>query len=462
MFNEIGIYKGVNRVGTKNAAKKPLLQIFICIVFLTLGGCNYCEDHPQVFKTFVPIEDLQQIPQNADYISHLVHDTPESIEGGNQQNYRTFVLRPWSFIHLADVNPEQVASGFLGVFTDGYRENLHKWSESENDMNSIKENANFAVIDTLKKRGVMVANANLRQLPTDLPSFPRSDAFPFDYVQNSSAYAGDPVYISHFSKDKAWVFVQRSTSDAGFVKSSEVGIFPDAPPKWIQTAKLAIVLEDNTPIYDALGNFWAYSRIGMNMFVVGEGVDTYIVQLPYKDTRNNLQWIRANIPKSLVTIKPLKFTEENVKKIISQVMDQKYGWGGYFGSRDCSALIKDYLAAFMIQTARDGESQSLLGRKRVNLSHLTPEEKKKLIIKEGIPFRTTLYKDGHIVLYVGYKDGKVLILHNIWSNRLLKDGRKGQNIIGRTIISTVEFGHELDKIDSETIFINQASVMTIY
>ena len=441
--------------------KHRLQKLCIVLAFCSLSGCDHPVDNDTVFKTFVPIEDVQKIPQNADYISHLVHNTPESIKGGNLQEYHSFVFKPWSCSHLFDVNPKDIAISALEVLDNCFREDLQKCN---NDcLNSpLKENANFGAFDTLKKKGVMVANANLRQLPTDLPCFPRTDAFPFDFVQNSLAYAGDPVYISHLSKDKAWAFVQRSSTDAGFVKSSEVGIFPDAPPKQIQTARLAVVLKDNTPIYDDLGNFWAYSKIGMNLFVVGEGTDTYMVELPYKDMLNKVQWVKATVSKSMATITPLEFTETNVKHIIGQLIGQNYGWGGYLGSRDCSALIKDYLAVFMIPTARDGDCQSLLGRKRVDLSHLTPVERKKLIIEQGIPFRTTLYKDGHIALYVGYKDGKVLLLHNVWANRLLKNGLKGQNIIGRTIISTVEFGHELDNINPESIFINQAHVMTIY
>ena len=85
-----------------------------------------------------------------------------------------------------------------------------------------------------------------------------------------------------------------------------------------------------------------------------------------------------------------------------------------------------------------------------------------MIIEKGIPFRTTLYKDGHIGLYVGHKDGKILMLHNVWSNHLLRDQQEGQNVIGRTIISTLEFGKELDHIRTDTLFLSQLYVMTLF
>lgn len=124
-------------------------------------------------------------------------------------------------------------------------------------------------------------------------------------------------------------------------------------------------------------------------------------------------------------------------------------------------MIKDYLAVFRIPTYRDGESQSK-SSKQIKLGHLTPKEKQNVIIEKGIPFRTTFYKNGHIGLYVGHKDRKILMLHNVWSNHLLRGKQKGQNVIGRTIISTLEFGKELEEIDSETLFLNTMYVMTIF
>jgi hypothetical protein len=174
-----------------------------------------------------------------------------------------------------------------------------------------------------------------------------------------------------------------------------------------------------------------------------------------------VRWGAVKVSKSIASVKALDFTAHNVEKVLQEFMSENYGWGGYLGNRDCSVLIKDYLAAFRIPTYRDGDSQSTSGT-QIQLGHLTPEEKQKLIIKMGIPFRTTLYRDGHIGLYVGHKDGKILMLHNVWGNKLLKGQQKGQNVIGRTIISTLEYGKELENIKADTIFLNLLHVMTIF
>lgn len=431
--------------------------LYLFLVGLGIAGCNETDD--TVYKTFVPLEDIQNIPQHVSYVSHLVHHTPSAIKGGDEEKYKAFIVKPWSYPGLT-IYPQDIAREFSAVLNNCYRENLQKCTKKYLD-DALKENANFIAIDSLKKKGVMLANANLRQMPTDKPCFPRSNAFPFDYVQNSSLHAGTPVFISHFSKDKAWVFVQGPSSDAGFVKSSEVGILPDQIPYKVTQAKLAVVFKDNVPIYDAEGDFWAYSKVGMSLFVTKETGNGYTALLPLKDKHRGVRWGAVKVSKSIASIKSLDFTAENVEKVLQEFMSENYGWGGYLGNRDCSALIKDYLAVFRIPTYRDGDSQSKSGT-QIQLGHLTPEEKQKLIIEMGIPFRTTLYRDGHIGLYVGHKDGKILMLHNVWGNKLLKGQQKGQNVIGRTIISTLEYGKELENIKADTIFLNLLHVMTIF
>ena len=53
------------------------------------------------------------------------------------------------------------------------------------------------------------------------------------------------------------------------------------------------------------------------------------------------------------------------------------------------------------------------------------------------------------MLYIGSKDGRALIFHNVWGIRT-KDlaGREGRKIIGQAVITTLQPGRELRDIDS--------------
>lgn len=55
------------------------------------------------------------------------------------------------------------------------------------------------------------------------------------------------------------------------------------------------------------------------------------------------------------------------------------------------------------------------------------------------------------MLYIGQKDGRALIFHNIWGVRTTDlKGREGRKIIGQAVITTLEPGKELSNIDSST------------
>jgi hypothetical protein len=62
-----------------------------------------------------------------------------------------------------------------------------------------------------------------------------------------------------------------------------VGILPDQIPYKVTQAKLAVVFKDNVPIYDSEGDFWAYSKVGMSLFVTKETGNGYTALLPLKD-----------------------------------------------------------------------------------------------------------------------------------------------------------------------------------
>lgn len=72
-----------------------------------------------------------------------------------------------------------------------------------------------------------------------------------------------------------------------------------------------------------------------------------------------------------------------------------------------------------------------------------------MILEKGVPYLSLLWRKGHVMLYIGRKDGRALIFHNIWGIRT-KDlqGREGRKIIGQAVITTLQPGQELIDIDS--------------
>jgi hypothetical protein len=131
------------------------------------------------------------------------------------------------------------------------------------------------------------------------------------------------------------------------------------------------------------------------------------------------------------------------------MIGEPYGWGGLYGNRDCSSMTRDFFAVFGIWLPRHSEDQVKEAGTYIDLQGLSPEQKEKMILEKGVPYLSLLWRKGHVMLYIGQKDGRALIFHNIWGIRT-KDlqGREGRKIIGQAVITTLQPGQELINIDS--------------
>jgi hypothetical protein len=99
--------------------------------------------------------------------------------------------------------------------------------------------------------------------------------------------------------------------------------------------------------------------------------------------------------------------------------------------------------------------------KVISFKNMTDEEKIETIKKDAIPFETLLYKRGHIVLYVGTYDDKIVVFHNTWGIKTNKDGKEGRFIIGKPIFSTLTVGKHLKYYDDEESILTQLKSMNI-
>ena len=102
----------------------------------------------------------------------------------------------------------------------------------------------------------------------------------------------------------------------------------------------------------------------------------------------------------------------------------------------------------LVSENRGKDSSGICFRNSVN-------KKINIILEKGIPFRTLLYLKGHIMIYIGEYQGKPLIFHNTWGIKTVDFfGNYGRNIIGKTVITTLEVGKEIDNFDEKLSLIN--------
>ena len=325
------------------------------------------------------------------------------------------------------------------------------------------ENANFDEFATLNAKAITIRPVNIRAFPTIKPLLrdpaKAGEGFPFDYLQNSTLYANKPIFVSHYSKDREWVYIFSSFT-SGWIKADEMVFLKKEHTDAWQKAQQIFLIKENIPLYDAEGNFLFHSKIGMMLALISEDDKNFIALAvsSYKD--REAMFKRVKISKEIARKDVLNLNREALATVMSEIFKTNYGWGGMYGQRDCSSTLRDMYAPFGIWLPRNSSQQARVG-KIIKLENLSDEEKISLIKEKAVPFQTLLYKKGHIVLYVGTFNDEIIIFHNTWGIKTKKDEIEGRVVVGKTIFSTLRLGENVENYDKEAEILRNLKSMNI-
>ena len=70
---------------------------------------------------------------------------------------------------------------------------------------------------------------------------------------------------------------------------------------------------------------------------------------------------------------------------------------------------------------------------------MSPADKEAYIIANATPFYTILWLQGHIMIYLGHSQGRVIVAHSAWS---VTSGKRYENMLGGVVITTLHVGEE--------------------
>ena len=424
--------------------ERCLAVIFGLLIFL-LAGC---------FSSHQTIRDIRELKQDhAFYLGRMAPDAlridPAEQEGMDRQ-YNSLYFSPWHREKPA-CSLEDVAVEFRKYIQNrGYGENGRKHSRQW--MKKMTENAR---LDAYPDRGypaITIRPTALRALPTQRPHFSTFNrggrGYPFDNLQVSAVTVNTPVYIAHVTRDGAWVFAEAGVY-FGWVPAGDVALVDDGFMRSWESGRYAVVIRDKTPLYDARGRFLFRAPLGAIFPKVrdGEGGLDILAAVSNENRRAVLQDV--SVSRSSAAPKPLGMTAENMAAIANELVNEPYGWGGLHGNRDCSAMVRDLFAPFGIWLPRNSAHQAKQGGSFIDLSDLSADEKERVILAQGVPYLTLLWRRGHIMLYIGSYQGEPLVFHNMWgiSTRDLL-GRRGKRIVGHAAITTLHPGRELFGYDA--------------
>jgi len=317
--------------------------------------------------------------------------------------------------------------------------------------NYVIDNSNFKEFKTLNIPAITIRHTDLRLFPSSRGIYydpnRAGEGFPFDYSQNSALHINTPLMVSHYSKDKLWVYVEAPFA-SGWVKVEDIAFVDNKFQQAFQNGHYAITVKDNLNLSDENGEI-SLVKMG-SIFPIDPETKKYIIAKKDEKGFAKIEKVTVN-DIDIIAYKPIKFNPFNIAYISKQLVGEPYGWGGKEKCRDCSALTQDFFAPFGIYLPRNSRQQAKAGNEFVSLRGLGEKEKKETILNYAKPFRSLLFVPGHVTLYLGEKDGEPIILHNYWGVRL-NDGSK--RVMGRAIITTTKPGAELPNVKKKSMLIN--------
>lgn len=420
-----------------------------CVFLFIFLGCTSKRVEPA--NLVLPEQDLRVFVKD----SKVLLDVESK-----KQEYLSHFFSPWN--KKSRFNAKDIDWGLKAAYLkQGFGENLEPYSVEE--IKRLELEANLKAFPSVKKPAIITRSTNLRVLPTNKPWFLNpnlaGEGFPFDYWQNSYIYLGTPILITHYSQSKAWAYVE-SGFVSGWVSVLDIGILNDKQVENFKKTKDFLVAKQDDAVFKNIhGEFLENARIGMLLPLIGSTKTQYETEIYVRDSRGYAYPIRIALDKNNFAKFPMEFSSLNAANLAQNLMGEKYGWGGMFGNRDCSMFLRDILGNFGFYLPRNSQAQMFQELKQnsilyKDLSGLDAKNKKEFIKEYGIPFGTLLGMKGHIMLYLGEKDGEIYVLHDIWGLRTLQnETQEGRKIIGKIVITSLEVGKDTKEIKQDELLL---------
>ncbi|EGO63296.1 SH3 domain-containing protein [Acetonema longum] len=270
---------------------------------------------------------------------------------------------------------------------------------------------------------------------TDLRAFPTAEIVTktpkdteFDRFQETAVLAAEPLLILHGSSDDRWYFVQTGNY-RGWVKANDLAVTKDKQ-KWaayIRSKQFLVITGNKMQLgYNPYSPAVSRLELGMGTRLaladasqIPELVDhqspagNYVVRIPVQGANRELQFHLALIPiYSDVSEGYLPYTRANIIRQAFKMQGERYGWGGMFGARDCSAFVTDIFRSFGIMLPRNADEQETAPGRTLVFGSGQPATARYAALGK-MAAGAVLFKEGHVMLYLGEYNGRHYIIHDV-------------------------------------------------
>jgi hypothetical protein len=262
--------------------------------------------------------------------------------------------------------------------------------------------------------------------------------------KDSAVWAGTPVYILQATADGVWSKVLSPDCEGWIPSRSLARVELGFVAEWrraVAKRGLMAVVKTEAPVTDAHGHFQFKTFIGA-VFPRGE---SQAVCIPVRDPDTGQACLRkAFLPADAGVAQPWDYTPRHAAALWKSLLGRPYGWGNLGFNNDCSAELKAFFTPFGLWLPRHSADQKEMGR-IVDLTGLAMADRIERLRALGQPYKTLLWIEGHIMLYLGPLDYQAadgqrakgfMTYQNLWGLRpkMPPDFRK---IIGASVLFPV-------------------------
>ncbi len=286
---------------------------------------------------------------------------------------------------------------------------LPKYSDGAEITNStidfILDNRNLSNIEQSQKIqwGIIVKRANLRSFPTDCHFYNNRNDSNFDNIQETELHVNTPLIIIHESKDRLWDFVITETY-VGWVKKENIALANENDINFfINNSSFGIITAEKIVVDDVLLD------MSVKLPFITTVEEGYRLVLPIKLENSFVGKKIITIGRDSAHIGYLPYTKKNVIIQAFKYEGVGYSWSGMNEGVDCSSYVSNVYGTFGFKFPRNTSSQNKSVGKVISLAGKSNQEKLK-IIENNNP--ALLYENGHVMIYIGKKDGKNYIIHS--------------------------------------------------
>lgn len=394
------------------------------------------------------VSELHAISQNAlEYLSPTTLPSQrlisEKVQAALTHTFLQRYFSPWNgsnyFASLEQIKQQQltVLQNFLKEPPWG----ANHYPVPPAELEAIEHNLDLAHFPNQHAPGITLQGSDLKQLPTSRRFFGEpglaGQGYPFDLNQESWVTSQTPALILHETRDSAWRLVllgnifgwlpaqQVATVEADFIQQWQ---YPQRGHVTITALKSALA----TPT----AHFITEAQLSSLHPLLAEQPDHWRVSAANSDAEGRAILQPVTVLKSAAARFPLPLIPLQLATLVNQLMGLPYSWGGLGGLYDCSSTLVTLFQPFGIWLPRNSGDQVRSAQPYLDVTGLDRTQKLALIKQQGVPFLTLGWMPGHVVLYLGEKQGIPHLFNSLWGFKTVDPTTQqaGRALIGRSVI----------------------------